>query len=116
MRFIIKILLSAVAVILIDKILPGVSVDEFSTAVWVALILGVLYAILKPVLVILTLPITILTMGLFLLVINAMMIMLAGNMIDGFNVAGFWSAVFFSILLSIFESILYKLIDSDKYA
>jgi putative membrane protein len=111
MKFILKILLSAIAVIIIEKILPGVSVDTYPTAIWVALILSVLYALLKPVLVLLTLPATILTLGLFLFVINAIIILLAGNLIDGFTVTGFWSALFFSILLSVFESFLYGLID-----
>ncbi len=112
MKFILKILLSAVAVLVIGKILPGISVETFSTAIWVAVILGILYALLKPVLVILTLPATILTMGLFLFVINAIIILIAGNLIDGFNVSGFWSALFFSILLSIVESFLYGLTDN----
>jgi len=111
MKFILKILLTAVAVLIIEKILPGISVDTYSTAVWVAVILGILYALLKPLLVVLTLPVTILTLGLFLFVINAILILLTGNLVDGFNVAGFWSALFFSILLSIFESFLYGLID-----
>lgn len=111
MKFILKILLTAVAVLIIEKILPGISVDSFTTAIWVAVVLGILYALLKPILVILTLPVTILTLGLFLLVINAIIISLTGNLIDGFTVAGFWSALFFSILLSVFESFLYGLTD-----
>jgi len=111
MNFILKILLSAVAVIIIGYFLPGVTVDNYVTAIWVAVLLGILFTILKPILVILTLPVTILTLGLFLLVINAGIILLADNLIDGFNVNGFLTALIFSVLLSITQSILYKLIE-----
>ena len=85
------------------------------TAIWVAFIVGLLFSILKPILVILTLPATILTLGLFLFVINAAMILLANSWIDGFSVSGFWTALLFSILLSFVESILHKLIETDWY-
>ncbi len=111
MNFILKILLSAVAVIIIAYILPGVQVDNYITAIWVAVLLGILFSILKPILVVLTLPVTILTLGLFLFAINAGIILLANNLIDGFNVNGFWTALIFSILLSITESILHKVIE-----
>jgi len=111
MNFIFKILLSALAVLAIAYILPGVQVDDYVTAIWVAVIVGLLFSILKPILVVLTLPVTILTLGLFLFVINAALVLLAGNWIDGFNIAGFWTALLFSILLTLFESILYKLIE-----
>jgi putative membrane protein len=111
MQFILKILLTAIAVLVIEYILPGVTVDTYVTAIWVAVILGLLYAILKPILVVLTLPVTILTLGLFLFVINALIVLLADKLIDGFEVSGFWAALLFSILLSIVQSILYKVID-----
>ncbi len=111
MNYLFKVLLTALAVLLIAYFLPGVEVDDYGTAIWVAFIVGVLFSILKPILVILTLPVTILTLGLFLFVINAAMILLANSWIDGFSVAGFWTALLFSILLSFFESILHKLIE-----
>lgn len=111
MNYIFKILLTAVAVLVLASILPGVTVDDYGTAIWVAFIVGILFSILKPILVILTLPVTILTLGLFLFVINAALILLANNWIDGFSVSGFWTALLFSILLSFFESFLHKLID-----
>ncbi len=111
MNYILKILLTAVAVIILAKILPGVEVDSYVTAIWVAVLIGLLFAILKPILVVLTLPVTILTLGLFLFVINAALILIANSWIDGFSVAGFWTALLFSILLSFFESILYKVIE-----
>lgn len=111
MNYIFKVLLTALAVLIIAYLLPGVEVDDYGTAIWVAFIVGVLFSILKPILVILTLPVTILTLGLFLFVINAAMILLANSWIDGFSVSGFWTALLFSILLSFFESILHKLIE-----
>jgi len=111
MNYILKTLLSAVAVIILAKILPGVDVDSYITAIWVAVLVGLLFAILKPILVVLTLPVTILTLGLFLFVINAALILIANSWIDGFHVDGFWTALLFSILLSIFESILHKVIE-----
>ena len=111
MNYIFKILLSAVAVVVLAKILSGVHVDTFSSAIWVAVIIGLLNAVLKPILVVLTLPVTILTMGLFLFIINASMILIASNWLDGFYIDGFWVALLFSLLLSFFESILYKLLE-----
>jgi putative membrane protein len=111
MNYILKILLTAVAVLVIAYLLPGVDVDDYGTAIWVAFIVGILFSILKPILVILTLPVTILTLGLFLFVINAALILLANHWIDGFSVSGFWTALLFSILLSFFESVLQKLIE-----
>lgn len=113
MKFIFKILLSAVAVLIIEYFLPGVDIESNSvvTALWVALILGLLFTFLKPILVVLTLPVTFITLGLFLLVINALIIMLASRLVDGFHVDGFWWALLFSILLSIVESFLYKILD-----
>ncbi len=111
MNYILKILLSALAVLAIAYLLPGVEVDDYVTAIWVAFIVGILFTFLKPLLVILTLPVTILTLGLFLFVINAALVLLANNWIDGFSVSGFWTALLFSILLSFFESVLYSLIE-----
>jgi putative membrane protein len=111
MNYILKILLTAVAVLVIAYFLPGVDVDDYGTAIWVAFVVGILFSILKPILIILTLPVTILTLGLFLFVINAALILLANHWIDGFSVSGFWTALLFSILLSFFESVLQKLIE-----
>lgn len=111
MNYILKILLSAVAVVLLAKLIPGVIVDTYTTAIWVAFLIGILDAILKPILVVLTIPVTILTLGLFLFVINAGLILLADNWIDGFSVSGFWAALLFSILLSFLQSILYKVLE-----
>ncbi|MCD6543295.1 MAG: phage holin family protein [Flavobacteriaceae bacterium] len=111
MNYILKILLSAVAVIILAKLIPGVTVDTYTTAIWVAFLIGIFDSFLKPILVVLTIPVTILTLGLFLFAINAGLILLADNWIDGFSVSGFWVALLFSILLSFLESILYKVLE-----
>ncbi|AUS04828.1 phage holin family protein [Pseudotamlana carrageenivorans] len=113
MKLILKWLLTAAAVFLLANFLSGVTVDGYTTALIVSVILAVLNLFVKPILVIFTLPITILTLGLFLLVINAIIILLASNLISGFHVNGIWTAIIFSILLSILESILHSLIKED---
>ena len=105
MKFIIKLLLAAVAVIITSYLLKGVSVDTFLTAVILAAVLAVLNATLKPLLVILTIPITILSLGIFLLVINALIILLADYLIPGFAVDNFWWALAFSLILSLIISV-----------
>lgn len=114
MKFIIKLLLNALAVVVLSKVLSGVSVDSYTTAIIVAVVLSVLNLLVKPFLILLTLPITIVTLGLFLLVVNALIILLADNLIDGFSVDGIWTAILFSILLSILQSILHSLLKKDK--
>lgn len=114
MKFILRLVLSAIAVVLIAKLLPGVGLDNYTTALIVAAVLAILNVLVKPILVIFTLPITIVTFGLFLLIINAIIILLADKMIDGFSVASLWAAILFSILLSILQSILYGLLKEDK--
>lgn len=114
MKFILKILLSALAVLLLANVLPGIEVEGYVTAIIVALVLSLLNLIVKPVLIILTLPVTIITLGLFLLIINAVIILLADSFIGGFEVGNIWWALIFSLLLSILQSILYSLIGDDK--
>ena len=113
MNFILRILLTAFAVVLLAKILPGVNVTGYVTAIIVALVLAVLNLLVKPILVILTLPVTVLTLGLFLLVINAVIIILADTFVPGFQVDGFLIALLFSLLLSLFQSILFSLLGRD---
>ena len=105
MKFIVQVLISALAVMVTQYILPGVDVENFYTGIIVALLLGLFNAFLKPILVILTLPITVVTFGFFLLVINAFVINLTASFVDGFTVNGFWWAVVFSFILSIVTSI-----------
>jgi putative membrane protein len=100
-----RILISAVSVLLLDYLLPGIKVADNMSAIWVALLLAILNSTVKPLLVLLTLPVTIFTLGLFLFVINAGIVMLASHWIKGFTVEGFWWALLFSFLLSIVNSI-----------
>ena len=109
MKFLIQIIVSALAVIISSLILPGIHIEGILTAVIVAAVLAFLNTILKPVLILLTLPITIFTLGFFLLVINALIILLTANLVPGFTVGGFWSAVLFSLVLTIVTSIFNSL-------
>ncbi|MFB9056208.1 phage holin family protein [Mariniflexile ostreae] len=115
MNLIIRLLLTALAVFILAYFLPGVTLsgNAFTTAIIVAIVLGLLNVLLKPVLVILTLPITVVTLGLFLLIINALMILLADKLIDGFSVSSIWTAILFSILLSFLQSILHSLLKEE---
>ena len=106
MNIILRIILSTFAVLITSYILPGVKIDGVFTAIFVAVLLGFLNNILKPILVYVTIPATVFTLGLFLFVINAAMVILCSKIIDGFIVEGFWSAVFFSIILSFISSLL----------
>lgn len=109
MNLIIKLLITAVAVILSAYILPGVHVASFMVAIIVAAVLGLLNAFLKPILVFLTIPLTIVTLGLFLLVINALIILITDYFIGGFEVNGFWWALLFSLILALITSVLESL-------
>jgi putative membrane protein len=109
MALIINILLTSLAVVISAYILPGVKVSSFLTAIMVAVILGLINVFLKPLLILLTLPVTILTLGLFLLVINALIILLISAIVPGFKVNGFWWALIYSIVLSLVSSMLYFL-------
>lgn len=114
MKFILRLLLSALAVVLLANILPGVDVASYWIAILVALVLSLLNFLVKPLLIIFTLPITILTLGLFLLIINAVIILLADWLVGGFSVNGIWWALLFSLLLSFFQSILFSLLKEDS--
>jgi len=103
-RFIARILVSGLAVLITSYLLPGVHIHDFITALLVAVVLAILNTFIKPLLIILTLPITVFTLGLFLLVINAFLILLASRLVSGFQVDGFWWALLFSIILSLISS------------
>jgi putative membrane protein len=109
MNLFIKIIISSLAVFLTAYLLPGVTVDTYVTAIWVAVVLALLNGFLKPLLVIFTIPVTLVTLGLFLLVINAAIILLADNFVDGFYVNGFWWALLFSLVLSVITSLMESL-------
>lgn len=101
MRILVKILLATLAVLITAHLLPGVMLDSIWTAVVVAVILGIVNAVLRPLLVLLTLPVTVVTMGLFLFVVNALMVLLVDAIVPGFSVAGFWWAMLFSVVVSL---------------
>ncbi|MCW4452407.1 MULTISPECIES: phage holin family protein [Chryseobacterium group] len=106
MNLIIRLLVTAVVAFFLTKILSGVHFDGFSTAIVFAIVLGILNLIVSPVLKILGLPLTILTLGLFSLVINALVILIADYFIDGMTIDGFWWAFIFSIALSLITSLV----------
>ncbi len=114
MNFLLRIVITAVVAFALSAVLPGIHIDTFWTAIVLSLVLAVLNFLLKPILIILTLPITIFTFGFFLFVINALIIELASHFVRGFEVRGFWSALFFSLLLSLLTSLLYKDRDKEK--
>ena len=119
MNFIIKLFISAIAVLITAYFLDGVTIsnnqfyssnspelNRFSTALLVAVVLAFLNTIVKPILTVLSLPITFFTLGLFLLVINAVIILFADKLVDGFKVDGFWTALWFSLVLALVSSFL----------
>ena len=108
MNLLINWLISALAIIVTAYILPGVHLDGFTTALVVAVVLGAINIFIKPILIILTLPINILSLGLFTFVINAVIIILVSKIVPGFKVDGFIWALLFSIILSIINSVLHR--------
>ncbi len=107
MELLSRLIVGVLAILITAWLLPGVHVDGVLTAIILAIVIALLNAIVKPVLVILTIPVTILTLGLFLLVINALLILLSAKLVDGFSVSGFWTALAFSLILSLTSSILH---------
>jgi len=101
MKIVVRWLLLAAALLLVAQIYPGVVITGFGSALIAALVLGLLNALLRPVLVLLTLPVTVLTLGLFLFVINALMFYFAASVLDGFNVTSFVAALIGSLLYSL---------------
>lgn len=101
MMILINWLVSALVIVIGSYVLPGVHVESFGTALLVALVLGILNVLLKPLLVLLTLPITIVSLGLFMFIINALLILLTDSIIPGFTVDGFGWAILFSIVISL---------------
>lgn len=114
MNWLLKLLITTILVVVIAHFLPGISVDSFTTALIVAVVLGLLNVFVKPILVFLTIPATIITLGLFLLVINAVIVLLGDYFVDGFAVSGFLSALLFSVILSLAQSFLNKLLVEEK--
>ena len=103
-------ILNAVALLIVAYILPGISVASFWSALIAALVLGLVNTLVKPVLVLLTLPVTIVTLGLFLLVINALVFWFVGSVLKGFHVNGFWWAMLGALVYSIISGLLSRVI------
>lgn len=110
MFFLLSWLIYALAILLTAYLLPGVTLAGFGTALIAALVLGLVNAVLKPILILLTLPINILTLGLFTLVINTLMVLLASAVVKGFDVKTFWWALLFSIILSLVHGVFLKIL------
>lgn len=105
MKIIVKLLLTTLTLLLVAEYVPGINVEGFYTALIAAIILGVLNIFVKPVLFILTFPITVLTVGLFVLVINAALFWFAASFLDGFSVTGFWPALIGSLIVTVVSTV-----------
>lgn len=114
MNLIIRLLITTVLIVLLSNLLPGIEVSDYITAIVIAVVIGLLNVFLKPILVFLTIPVTLITLGFFLLVINAVIILVADYFIEGFTVKGFWDAFLFSIILSIGQSFLNSIFIDKK--
>ena len=114
MKTIIRLILTAFAAFTIANFLDGITITNLNAALYVAIVLGLLRIIVKPILIFLTLPITILTLGLFLFVINTILILMTDFFVEGFYVNGFWTALIFSLLLSGSQSILYSFLRKEN--
>lgn len=114
MRLLVVWLVNALALIAVAYLMPNISVSGFGTALVAALVLGLVNAIVRPVLVLLTLPATILTLGLFIFVLNGLLFWMVGSFIEGFQVAGFWAGVFGAIAFSLVSWLLSSLLLRDE--
>jgi putative membrane protein len=110
MRLLLAWLINAFALVAVAYLMPGISVASFTTALVAALVLGLINAIVRPVLVLLTLPVTIITLGLFIFVLNGLLFWFVGSFIQGFVVDGFWSGVFGAIVFSLISWLLSALL------
>jgi putative membrane protein len=113
-RILVGWLLNALALLAVAYLLPSIHIASIGSALIAALVLGLVNTVIRPVLVLLTLPVTLLTLGLFLLVINGLLFWAVGNMLDGFSVGGFWSGVFGALLYSLISWALSGLLQPKK--
>jgi putative membrane protein len=110
MRILLVWLINALALIAVAYLMPSITITSFWTALVAALILGLVNAVIRPVLILLTLPVTVITLGLFILVINGLLFWLVGSFIEGFAVQGFWAGFFGAILFSVVSWVLSALV------
>ncbi len=114
MKYIASLLITSIIIFLLGNILPNAEISDYFSAILVAFVLSILNVLVKPVLEIISIPITILTLGLFMFVINAAIILLADELVDGFKINGFFGALLFSLCLSVVQSIAFNLLDDKK--
>lgn len=114
MQFMIRLIISAVVAYLLSQVLSGVHIKDLETAILFAFVLAIFNSLVKPVLVLFTLSLTIFTLGLFLLVVNAIVILMADYFVKGIQVEGFLSAIIFSVLLSFFSSLLQTIFVKER--
>lgn len=114
MNFLLRILITALVAFGLAHFLSGIHVDTFWTALIFALILAVLNVFVKPVLILLTLPLTIITLGLFLFVVNTLVVLLASRFVNGFSIDNFWWGLLFALLLALITSVVFKEMDKEK--
>ncbi len=105
MKIIARILITALALLLVARLVPGISVDGLYPAIIASIILGILNLIVRPILVVLTLPITVVTLGLFMFVINAALFLFVASFVQGFSVSGFWVAMLGSLIVSVISAV-----------
>lgn len=109
-EIIVKILITSVLLLVVAKIVSGIEIQDWGAAIFTAIVLGIVNAVVKPILIVLTIPITVLTLGLFLFVINALMLWMAGSLVSGVRIKGFWYALLGSVVLSILNTLVYMFI------
>ncbi len=114
MRLILVWIINALALLALPYIFTSITIDSFVTALIVAVVLGLVNTLIRPVLVLLTLPVTVLTLGLFIFVINGLLFWAVGSFMPGFHVAGFWSGVFGAIVYSLISWALSSLLPARK--
>ncbi len=111
MKLLLKITIATLSILVASRLIPGVYLEDLVTALVVALVLGTLNLFVKPILILLTLPITVLTLGLFTFVISALMVLLTSSLVPGFQLASIWTALLFSIVVTLISSFLNKIVD-----
>jgi|SRR5579871_5712893 len=109
MGLLIRWIVSTIAILITARILPGIHISSLTAALLTAVVLGVVNAILKPILIVFTLPLTIITLGLFTFVINALLILLVSGLVPGFHVDNFWWALLFSVITSFINSLIMEI-------
>lgn len=114
MRFLIRILVIAAISFGLSHVLRGIHIDTFWTALVFAVVLAILNIFVKPLIILLTLPVTIITLGLFLFIIDALVVLLASRFVDGIHVDGIWWALLFSLILSLVTSVINREVDKER--